>query len=281
MSDSARLLVDHLDIWTGAIERKNAAGRGNSGRLSRYGIGKLRNLILGFAVRGRLAPQDSNDEPASEFLKSLGFRPKPPKSELPPGWAEAPLTAFGDFIGGLTPSKSVSRYWGSGYPWVSPKDMGPDTIEETEDEITQDALDESSLRAIPAGSLLMVARSGILRRKFPVAIAAIECTTNQDMKALVLKHGTDNRYLQVMLQGFQPRILTELVKRGMTVESLIFSDFTRALWPIPPLAEQKRIVAKAEELMALCDALEGEMIRSDEIACKIADGLSPDFSGFS
>ncbi len=256
MSDPAQLLVEHLDIWTGAIERKNGAGRGNGGKITLCGIEKLRSLILDLAVRGKLVPQDPNDEPAADFLKRLGYRPQASANKLPIGWAEAPLSAFGKFSGGLTPSKNVSRYWGAGYPWVSPKDMGADTVDRTEDEITQDALNETSLTAIPAGSLLMVARSGILRRKFPIAIANIECTTNQDMKALVLKSGASNRYLQVMLKGFQPRILTELVKRGMTVESLIFDEFIKARWPIPPLAEQRRIVAKVDELMALCDALE-------------------------
>lgn len=61
MSDPAQLLVDHLDIWTGAIERKSGSGRGNGSRISLYGIDKLRSLILDLAVRGRLVPQDPSD----------------------------------------------------------------------------------------------------------------------------------------------------------------------------------------------------------------------------
>jgi len=143
-------------------------------------------------------------------------------------------------------------------PWVSPKDMGEDRIEGSEDQITQAALEETSLQVVPEGSLVMVARSGILRRKFPVAITNIPCTLNQDLKALVLKDDVESRYLQLMLKGFQPRILSRLVKRGMTVESLIFKEFVAAAWPLPPIAEQRRILAKVDELMALCDALEGE-----------------------
>lgn len=250
------LLTDHLDLWTSAIARKSSAGRGRSKKFSLHGIEKLRALILDLAVRGKLVSQDPEEEPASTLLKNLGFEAKTSLVSRPQGWEMAPLTAFGEFQGGITPSKGNKSYWGPGIPWVSPKDMSGDRIQETEDEVTELALQETSLKEIPPGSILMVARSGILRRRFPVAINEVVCTTNQDMKSLVLKPGVEPRYLQIMLIGHQPRILKELVKRGMTVESLIFAEFTKALWPIPPFAEQHRIVAKVDELMALCERLE-------------------------
>jgi type I restriction enzyme, S subunit len=255
---AASLVSGHLDVWTAAIERNSGAGRGGGKKVSLYGIERLRALILNLAVRGKLIPQDGSDEPAATFLKRLKYSPKPAADGIPQGWAISPLSVLGTFTGGITPSKSIARFWGPGCPWVSPKDMGKDTIEQTEDQITQCALDETSLQVIPVGSLLMVARSGILRRKFPVAITRVACTINQDMKALILKPEVNARFLQILLQGFQPRILTELVKRGMTVESLIFNDFAKAPWPVPPLSEQQRIVAKVDELMALCDSLESE-----------------------
>lgn len=258
MTDIAAVVADKIYIWTGAVQRKSSAGRGGGKRISLYGIERLRALILDVAVRGRLVPQDAGDEPASELLKRLGFKPKS-SPELPTGWTEATLSQLGAFLGGITPSKGTKRFWGNGVPWVSPKDMGDlEVIARSEDEITQAALDETSLQIVPVGALLMVARSGILRRKFPLAITAVECTINQDMKAFIPRPEISARYIQVMLMGFQPRVLMALVKRGMTVESLIFDDFVKAVWPIPPLAEQRRIVAKVDELMALCDALERE-----------------------
>ncbi len=71
MTDVAALVVDNLAIWTGATERRSGAGRGGGKRLNLYGIERLRALILDLAVRGRLVPQDSQDEPASEFLKRI------------------------------------------------------------------------------------------------------------------------------------------------------------------------------------------------------------------
>ncbi len=60
------------------------------------------------------------------------------------------------------------------------------------------------------------------------------------------------------MKGFEALILTQLVKTGTTVQSLIFDSFRKKPFPLPPLAEQKRIVAKVDELMALCDQLEAQ-----------------------
>jgi type I restriction enzyme, S subunit len=256
VTNIADLLTNNLDIWTSAIERRSTAGRGRSKKFGLYGIEKLRLLILEFAVIGKLTNRYSDDEPASVWLSRIGYSTRNNLAICPLGWSLAPLTAFGEFFGGMTPSKGKKHYWGRGVPWVSPKDMGSNNVHSTEDEITELAVAESNLRMVPPGSLLMVARSGILRRKFPVAINDVACTTNQDIKALVLKCDVNPRYLQIMLAGHERRILKDLVKRGMTVESLIFEDFTKALWLTPPLAEQHRIVAKVDELMGLCDRLE-------------------------
>lgn len=237
------------------------------------GVQKLRELVLQLAVRGKLVPQNLRDEPAAHLLKQLNDKATMiAGKDIPKGWAKTRLSTFGTFVGGLTPSKARSEFWGEGMPWVSPKDMGNVFIEDTQDQVTAAALAETSLTMIPAGSLLLVARSGILKRKLPVAIAKVDCVTNQDMKSLVLKEKQFGKFLQLLLQGWQSKILTELIKTGTTVQSLRFDEFQKATWPIPPLAEQKRIVAKVDELMALCDALEAR--QAEETGLKRAAAAS-------
>jgi type I restriction enzyme S subunit len=65
------LITDHLDIWTAAHKTRSTAGRGSNNKLDLVGIKKLRELILELAVRGKLVPQDANDEPASELLRKI------------------------------------------------------------------------------------------------------------------------------------------------------------------------------------------------------------------
>ena len=71
ISQPEQLITEHIDIWTSAILAKSTSGRGSSKKYELYGITKLRELILELAVRGKLVPQDTNDEPASLFLEKI------------------------------------------------------------------------------------------------------------------------------------------------------------------------------------------------------------------
>ena len=69
-------ITNNLDVWTSAQINKTTVGRGNSYKQSTYGIKKLRELILELAVRGKLVPQDPNDEPTRLLLKKIAQEKK-------------------------------------------------------------------------------------------------------------------------------------------------------------------------------------------------------------
>ena len=135
-------------------------------------------------------------------------------------------------------------------------------IVESEMHVTEKALTETRLRLVAPGSLFFVTRSGILKRTLPVAINTVPCVVNQDLKVLTPHNTEMNAYLRLMLKGHESMILRDLVKTGTTVQSLIFDEFRKKAFPFPPLAEQRRIVAKVEQLMALVDALETQLAAS-------------------
>lgn len=236
------------------------------------GVQKLRELILQLAVQGKLVPQDPSDEPASVLLERIeaekACRSRARRASnnsvtadgmphaLPQGWAWVRLPDLGELYGGGTPSKNNSSFWGGDIPWVTPKDMKSDVVTDSEDKITEKAIENSAAKLIPPGSLLIVGRSGILKRTLPVCINAMKCTVNQDLKVLSPYLPEIVRFLQVLLKGFEGLILTEFVKGGMTVQSIAYDELFLYPFPLPPLEEQKRIVAKVDQLMALCDELE-------------------------
>jgi type I restriction enzyme S subunit len=162
---------------------------------------------------------------------------------------------LGSFGGGKTPSTTQSNYWDGDILWVTPKDMKSLSIINSIDKVTENAT-QDGLALFPERSILIVVRSGILRRMVPVAVNAIPCTVNQDLKVLTLAMPVMAEYVLLMVRGFEKFILENLTKIGTTVESIRFEDFERQQFPLPPFSEQTRIVAKVEELMALCDALE-------------------------
>ena len=253
-------------------------------------IERLRRFILNLAVRGKLVPQDKRDEPASELLERIaqeqarlvtaGELRKPKECEpvredelpieLPKNWAWARLCEIGSLSGGMTPSMTRSEFWGGDIVWLSPKDIKSDEVFNSELKISALGLAETRLELFRPGCLFMVARSGILKRTFPVAINRIPAAANQDMKVLVPFVDGQERYLQIMFRGLTEFLLRELVKTGTTVQSLKYAEFERQPFPLPPLAEQRRIVAKVDELMGLCDRLEAARSAREAVRDRLA-----------
>lgn len=162
-------------------------------------------------------------------------------------WVEKKLGDVVQFTGGGTPSKKIERYWKGDIPWVSPKDMKSRSISSSIDKVTEDGISNSSAKLIPTDSVLIVVRSGILSRTVPIGITTKSLAVNQDLKALIPKHDiitTD--YLYNFLASAEQQILG-LVTRGATVHRLSTDHLKSISIPIPPLSEQKRIVAILDE----------------------------------
>jgi len=106
----------------------------------------------------------------------------------------------------------------------------------------------AELHLLPTGSLIMVTRSGILRRTFPIALAAKPLTINQDQRALEFYDNAIGEYIYYCVKSLEPIILRDYRKTGTTVESIVWERFVEMPLPIPPIEEQKRIVSMVEEL---------------------------------
>ncbi|WP_078962070.1 restriction endonuclease subunit S [Streptomyces hygroscopicus] len=191
-----------------------------------------------------------------------------PDSELPAGWAWAKLGELGVWYGGGTPSKRRPEFWKNGtIPWLSPKDMGAETLTSTQDLIHPSALEDSPVKLVPANSVAFVVRSGILERTVPVAYVPFETTLNQDMKAISPHGGIDARWLAWSLRAREQYILRHCRKRGTTVASLETAWLMDTRLAVPPLAEQLRIV----------DRLEAQVlhIQTGELAARAANSNIP------
>jgi type I restriction enzyme S subunit len=172
---------------------------------------------------------------------------------LPANWESWPLSDVGDWLGGGTPSSTNPDFWDGEIPWVSPKDMKVNCISSTQDHITSEAVRSSATKLISPPAVLFVTRSGILAHSFPVATTNIEVTVNQDIKAILPVEVVSSLYLAWALRSLERRVLSTCSKHGTTVHSIEISALRALRVPIPPLAEQHRIVAKIEELFSELD----------------------------
>ena len=170
--------------------------------------------------------------------------------EIPEGWEWARLSSIASFGGGKTPSTNDrSNFTKGGVLWVTSKDMKQDHFSDTI--ITLSDKGASGLTIYPKCSLIMVTRSGILRRLLPVAILDKPATVNQDQKVIVPDNDSFSEWLLRYFQASDSRIRSKYGKDGTTVESVVFDKVKEILVPIPSLAEQRRVISHLEELMVL------------------------------
>jgi type I restriction enzyme, S subunit len=248
----ATLITTHLDTWTSAIKSKSSAGRGGGKKQEFHGIKKLRELILELAVRGLLVPQDPTEISAEKCLEEaesgvIAFKPDSERA-VPDGWLALPLgCVIASNTGGGTPSKGNTSYWGGGIPWASVKDIkGAKYIDGTVDSITEEGLKNSSSNLILPNRLIVVTRMGLGK----LAINKIPIAINQDLRAVETTKALSLDYGYVLFKTLN------LIGKGVTVKGITVKDLHDIEVLLPPLAEQHRIVAKVDELMALCDQLE-------------------------
>lgn len=275
-----KLIVDHMETWTSALQTRSTAGRGSSGKIDLYGIKKLRELILELAVRGKLVPQDPNDEPASELLKRIAAekaelvkqgkikkqKPLPEISEeekpfeLPEGWEWVTLATVGEIVGGGTPKSDNPQFWAkNGIKWITPADLyglKGKYITSGARDISPAGLSNSSARLMPKGSVLFSSRAPIGY----VAIADAELSTNQGFKSCVPYIKESAEYIYYFLLASAKKIDAEA--SGTTFKEVSGAIVSKILLPLPPLSEQLKIVSRANELMSLCDQLKQQSLTS-------------------
>jgi type I restriction enzyme S subunit len=164
------------------------------------------------------------------------------------GWEVKNVEDICDSImGGGTPSKNKKEYYNGIIPWVTPKDMKTLFINGSIDKITEEAIKNSSTKLVPIGSVLMVIRSGILKKKLPVAINMVKVTLNQDMKAFIPKNdAVSNLYLLYFFYAVQKFLLKKV--RAFTADNIEFKQIKELRIPLPPFDLQTTFAARIEKI---------------------------------
>ncbi len=276
-----------LAMHQAAIARLLDAGDANASRSGRdfifahFGelyrtkenVAELRKAVLQLAVMGRLVPHDPQDKPASELLKEIEAekkrlvqegkikepKPLPPIKpeevpyQVPKGWEWVRLGDIGNTQTGTTPATKDPDNYGDFIPFVGPGDIQNSKINNSNTSLSKKGLDYA--RLISKNSILMVCIGGSIGKH---AVNSIDLTCNQQINT-VTPYLISVVYLFYSMGAsfFQNAVIDNA--GGSATPIINKQKWSLIPLPLPPLAEQDRIVAKVDELMMLCDKLDKQI----------------------
>ena len=232
--------------------------------------GDLQKSILQLAIQGRLVPQRAEEGNAEELYEQIQAekkklikekkikkeKPLPEITddekpfEIPETWKWVRLGDVGSWASGATPARANTDYYGGKIPWLKTGDLNDGDIIDTSEYITELALKNTSVRLNPVGSVLMAMYGATIGK---IGILKIDATTNQACCACIPYNGIFNKYLFYFLLSYRKDFIK--MGAGGAQPNISKEKIVNTTIPLPPLAEQKRIVAKLEEILPLCNKL--------------------------
>ncbi len=277
----ADLITNNIDIWTSAIQTRSSAGRGSSKKLDLYGIKKLRELILELAIRGKLVPQDASDEPASVLLKKIDVaksrlinegklkkcKPLPEigKDEkplaLPRGWGLVRLGNAINVINGRAYKKHEMLQ--EGVPLLRVGNLF------TSNEWYYSDLELEPEKYIDNGDLIYSWSASF----GPFIWDGGKVIYHYHIWKMDIfdDRSIDKFFMRLFLDAISASIKAS--GNGIAMIHMTKERMEKLVLPIPPQEEQHRIVAKVDELMALCDQLEQQTEASIDAHATLVETL--------
>ncbi|QYK45932.1 MAG: restriction endonuclease subunit S [Xanthobacteraceae bacterium] len=259
-------------------------------------IARLRRFILDLAVRGKLVPQDAGDEPASELLKRIAKEkarlvktgearrlevgpvgPADAPYLIPSNWKWTRLGSIADWGSGSTPPRDNLDFYGGGITWLKSGELNDKrALAGSEETVTPLAIEKGSFRINNPGDVLIAMYGATIGK---VAILAEIAVTNQAVCGCTPFEGISNQFLFLFLLSQRKQFHS--ASEGGAQPNISKVKIVWTPFPLPPLAEQHRIVAKVDELMGLCDRLEAarvdrEATRDRLAAASLASLNAPD-----
>ena len=249
---------------------------------------QLKKSILQWAIQGKLLPQNSDDEPASVLLERIRAEKaklikegkiKKDKNEsiifrrdnshyeklneverciddeipfeIPDSWEWVRLGNIGEWGAGATPSRTQPEYYKNGtIPWLKTGDLTDGYITEIPESISQMALKKTSVKLNPAGSVLIAMYGATIGK---LGILTFPATTNQACCACLPLNGVENLFLFYFLMAMKTFFVKQ--SEGGAQPNISKEKIVATLMPLPPFAEQKRIVAEIEKIFKIQTAM--------------------------
>ncbi|UKI45707.1 MAG: restriction endonuclease subunit S [Phocaeicola vulgatus] len=246
-------IVAEIDKWISLIDIvKN--GKGDLQTV----IKQAKSKILDLAIHGKLVPQDPNDEPAIELLKRInpdftpcdnGHYPNIP-FDIPRNWIWVELGKIGRWQSGSTPNRLNKAYYGGNIPWLKTGDLNDGYITHIPEYITEKALNETSVKLNPIGSVLIAMYGATIGK---IGILTFAATTNQACCACDVFEGIEKEYLFYFLLSHKEEFIK--LGGGGAQPNISKEKIVSTYIPLPPNAEQIRIIKTIHQLFDQLDII--------------------------
>jgi len=231
---------------------------------------RFRQSVLDKAFRGELTQRDPNDEPAQKLLERIEQGPKKGRQdiidekerlkltlpELPETWVWTTMSAVFQVTSGGTPRRNKPEYWNGSIPWVTSGEVAFGDVTETREHITEEGLENSSAKLCPLGTVLL-ALYGEGKTRGQVAILRIPATTNQAIACINCSEAKlPSEYLYWWL--YYRYVETRRIGEGANQPNMYLHHVKAMPFPLAPISDQKRIVARITEIFSLIDIVEAK-----------------------
>ena len=222
-------------------------------------IKQVKSKILDLAIHGKLVPQDPNDEPVSELLKRIN-----PKAEItcdnahytqlpfevPQNWSWTTLGKIGKWQSGSTPNRLNKDYYNGNIPWLKTGDLNDGYITHIPEYITEKALNETSVKLNPTGSVLIAMYGATIGK---IGILTFPATTNQACCACEVFKGIDREFIFLFLLSHREEFIK--MGGGGAQPNISKEKIINTYIPLPPFTEQQRIINAVNKIFAQLDTI--------------------------
>lgn len=249
---------------------------------------QLKASILQYAIQGKLVEQRPEEGTGEELYQQMQtdkqtlIREKKIKKEkplpdiiddeipfdVPESWKWVKVGNVGSWSSGATPSRTNPAYYGGSIPWLKTGDLNDGFIQEVPEYITDLALEKTSLRLNPIGSVLMAMYGATIGK---LGILEIPVTTNQACCACIPYAGMNNKYLFYYLMSMRQSYIG--MAEGGAQPNISKEKIVNSLIPLPPAEEQRRIVAKIEELLPYVDRYAAAYEKLEQFNAKFPEDM--------
>ena len=249
---------------------------------------QLKASILQYAIQGKLVEQRPEEGTGEELyhqiqaekqrlIKEKKIKKEKPLVEItdneipfdiPETWVWIRVGDIGSWGSGATPSRTNPAYYGGSIPWLKTGDLNDGFIKEVPEYITELALEKTSVRLNPVGSVLMAMYGATIGK---LGILEIPVTTNQACCACIPYAGMYNKYLFYYLMSMRKTYIG--MAEGGAQPNISKEKIVNSLIPLPPAEEQKRIVVKIEELLPYVDRYAAAYEKLEQFNAKFPEDM--------